>query len=113
MTKQGARARGQGTDDPELNIKIGDKSYAVRIGELTGRDVRDYRALLGFPPQRVFSDPKEFDLDAMAGLVWLVRRRDEPNLGFEKVLDAINYGNLDIANDDETEGKDEEASPEA
>jgi hypothetical protein len=98
-----------------LTIKIDGKSYEVRVGEFTGRDVRDFRAVLGFTPQKVFNDPSLYgDLDAMAGLVWLVRRRAEPSLGFEKVLDSISYDNVDVVTEGDAQTQEAgDSSPEA
>lgn len=59
--------------------------------DLTGIDARDFRAAVGFPLVQVFANAAAYDIDVAAGLVWLVRRRTEPNLSYADVARTINF----------------------
>jgi hypothetical protein len=73
-----------------LVITVDGKDYVLRSGELTAIDARDFHAAIGQRLLDVFRRGPQ-DLDEIAGLVWIVRRRKEPGMPFEVVANAISY----------------------
>lgn len=81
----------------DIDFTVTDGPYAGRyqidFADLTGRDSADFRRALGIPLSQVMQQ-KSADVDALAALVWLTRRRMNRALPFEAVADAITYGNV-------------------
>lgn len=74
-----------------LAITLDGREYVVRSAELTAIDAKDFRAAVGMSIMSVLTDPSGLDLDVVAGLVWLLRRRTERGLSFDAVAASINY----------------------
>jgi hypothetical protein len=53
------------------------------------------------------------DLDVVAGLVWIVRRRTEPGLTYDDVAGVMTYGDLLVEHDGTGETADDPTDPEA
>ena len=104
------------TDVP-ITIQIAGKKTIVRLSNFDGADVRDFRNVVGFAPARAFSEPGLMDLDVMAAMVWLTRRKLSPQTTYDSLLKSITYDNAEVtfdyrdANDDGTEDDDEGADP--
>lgn len=75
---------------PALVITIGAQTYRLRPGQITGLDAKDFHAQTG---QRLIDVMRRgpLDLEEVAGLVWIARRRRERGLPFEVVAAEINY----------------------
>lgn len=81
-------------NSPTLAFQIGGDKYEVRLGDLTPRDARDFRSAVGVPLIKAVTSDST-DLDVIAGLVWLVRRRTSHQLRFEQVLDSFTYDDFE------------------
>lgn len=79
-----------------IRIKAGKHKAFFTPDDMTGRDVRDFRNEVGFPPRAAFSDPDRLDLDVIAAFLWLERRKTKPALSYDEVLDGISYDNVQV-----------------
>lgn len=68
--------------------------YRIDLADLTGTDARDFRQAIGVTLAQVVSAGGG-DLDTMAALVWLARRRTNKGLPFAAVADNMTYGNVE------------------
>ncbi len=91
-------------DSPSVQIQVGGKTYTATLRELTGRDARDFRLVTGFSLLTAMAR-RDLDIDVGAGIVWLIRRRDEPRLSYEDLLDQINYENYFASDQPTTNGQ--------
>jgi len=73
-----------------LVVTLEGKAYKLRAGELSALDAKEFHAAIGVRLLEVFRRGPQ-DLDEVAGLVWLCRRRREPGLPYEVVAAEINY----------------------
>jgi hypothetical protein len=88
--------------------------YELRIGECTGRDDLDVRRETGYSLigllQEVQKDPG-LALTFVCVVAWLVRRKQYPEMLFERVLESVPWGSdfeLDLPDEpveDDLEGK--------
>lgn len=75
------------------------------INDVNGIEARDFREKVGvsFKTAFVQADAGTLDdLEPIAGLLWIVKRRDKPELEYDEVLGAITYGSI-VSDEDETE----------
>jgi len=79
------------TEDPALSVELDDgKRYIIRLLDFRASDDRLLRQTIGMTSYQAFIDLQEaMGLDSLAGLVWVMRRRSEPNLTYEEVADSI------------------------
>lgn len=77
-----------------LTLDLGDVTYRIPIADMTPRDALDFRRLIGLRLLSVFTD--QADLDSYAVVLWLWRRKREPDLPFEDVWDTFTYGDLNF-----------------
>lgn len=75
---------------PALVITVDGHTYTYARSDLCGIDAKDFRAAVGLRLVEVL-DGGSSDLDALAGLIWLARRRLERNLTYEAVARALTY----------------------
>lgn len=80
--------------------------YEIALSRLTAEDARDFRAATGMPLQAVF-DGKQTDIDLIAGLIWLVRKKTDRKLTYHQVASGFSYG-TDV---DVQDGGDETVDP--
>ena len=95
----GARRREQEEAPKALVFKVykNDRLYELDINDVTGLEARAYRQATGFGLQAalVMATQGHYDdLEWAAGIVWLVRRRNEPKLAYEEVLEDFSYADL-------------------
>lgn len=89
-------------------ITVDDKTYDLDFSDITAIDAKDFRREVGIPLLSVLSDRQEADLDVVAGLVWLARRKTESGITYEEVAKSISLGStLGV-----TKGTEVEADPE-
>jgi hypothetical protein len=88
-----------------LVIELGDKRYEARFGDFTAVDAGDFRQAVGFPLAAVFSGQAAFDIDVVAGLVWLLRRRKAKGLAYRAVAAEVTYDNFTVVDDDDEGGE--------
>jgi len=91
------------TEQPALEIVIDGKTTVVRLDSFSGQDVKLCRGETGHAPRYWFEHTDEIDIDIMAALVWLTRRKGKPGLTCDEVLESVNYGNVSVADDGEDE----------
>ena len=72
-----------GDDVPTFEID-GSKMAAL-YESLTGRESLDMKRALGRPFQMVIEDTDE---ESIFGLLWILKRRDDPTLTFDAMLDS-------------------------
>lgn len=96
-----------------LRFKFDGVDYDIFLSDLTGRDVKDFRAAVGMSPVHAFriAPTEGLDIDVIAGFVWLAKRKKKPRTTYDEILDQISYGNVDVATVDEDEA--DEDDPEA
>lgn len=83
-------------DDLTITFKLaGGETYTVRHVDMTAIDARDFRRAVGERLVTVFAGTLGADLDVIAGLLWLTRRRDEPHLTYEQVAEDLRYADLE------------------
>lgn len=67
--------------------------YDLELADFTAAEATAFRHALGLSIAQVVNDGSA-DVDAVAGLVWLVRRRGAKSLPYAAVADSITYGNV-------------------
>jgi hypothetical protein len=85
--------------------------YEIDFEDFTAADAGDFRRAVGIPLSAIFVAGTA-DLDGIAGLVWLVRRRGDRKLSYHSVAEALTYGNVDMAGGDAEQDAEEPDSPE-
>jgi hypothetical protein len=98
--------------EPELQLTVDGEHVVIRFGDLTPRDARDFRRAVGTPLMQAFT-PENLDLDMLAGLVWLARRRDNPALTYEEVESTTTFGSFVFDTETSTNGQEAPDDPEA
>lgn len=95
--------------DSKIVITVDDKKYEVDIADLTGSDTNAFRQAVGISPAQALV--AGLDLDCIAGFVWLVRRRRDKSLSYDKVAKTITWRNVDLEDGDAPDAE-EPDSPE-
>lgn len=57
--------------------------YHVEVDDITRNEWRELRSALGMTQQEVLLGLAQVDLDVVAGVLWLVMRRDNPDVQYE------------------------------
>lgn len=88
-----------------FTVDINGTSTTVFFDEFDGRDTKLCRGETGHAPQYWFQRQEEWDIDLIALFVWLTRRKLDPSLTYDKVLESISYDNFKVvtAEDDDPE----------
>lgn len=76
--------------DSALEITLDGETFTLRFSDLTAIDAKDFRAAVGIPLTAAMTEGVT-DLDIIAGLVWLARRRRERGLAYATVAKALTY----------------------
>lgn len=87
----------------EIQLRVDGKLYVFRVADASAEDASALRRATGQSLNGLLKaaadDP---DLDVVSGLVWLIRRRDEPRLRYETVAREIGYDtDIDFVDPDE------------
>ena len=72
-----------------LRIDLGDRSIDVEFGDIDGLEWREIRKATGLKPQDAMLAVGELDLEVVGALVWVWRRRTEPDIGFDEVVKGL------------------------
>lgn len=95
-------------DGPAFEITVDGKQYVIRFEDFNALEAREFRRELGSGLAAAFNDTP--DLDTIAGVLWLHRRKTNPKLKFDEVAKELTYFNFDVVDDDEdVVGDDEDA----
>lgn len=87
-------------DTKKLEITVSGVPYVIEAADIDGLEWRDIkRATDGMTPKRVFQAAGEMDFEAIAALLWIVRRREEDGLTLDAVLKTLSFAAFE--NDDE------------
>lgn len=83
---------------PEYNIVtwvIDGQRYDVDLFDIDGVEWRDVKRATGMGQnQLVYLAVEQVDLEAVAGFLWIWRRRQEPDLKYEAVLKSLSFRSL-------------------
>lgn len=82
------------TQDLQIALSIDGEDHTWRMGDFTAIDARDYRFAVGSRLVEAFISP---DLDAVAGLLWLAKRRTDPTVSYDDVAGGLSYDAVDFA----------------
>lgn len=85
--------------------------YSVDLVDLSAVDSRDFRQAIGTPLSEVVAAGGG-DLDVLAALVWLTRRRGNRGLPFAAVADHLTYGNVEQVDADDSVESPDPTTPE-
>lgn len=78
------------TDTPTIVVEVDGKEYRLDRRQMTANDAKDFRAAVGVSLNQVLMEGS-MDVDVVAGIVWLVRRRRDRTLAYATVAEAITY----------------------
>jgi hypothetical protein len=108
MPAQPARHRPKPKDEQpfEARITVDGKRYVFSVDDASADDAGALRRATGLSLRGLLNAAMEdLDIDVVAALVWLVRRRDEPHLRYEAVAKEIGYSTpIEWADPDEQQG---------
>ena len=90
-----------------FEVSIGGKRTRVMLDSFDGRDTKLCREETGHAPQFWFQRQEEWDIDIIAMLVWLTRRKFKPSLTYDAVLESINYDNFEVVDGPAEDGEDD------
>ena len=94
--------------DMRMVITAGGHRYDVNMGSFTAMDARLFRDEFGVPLTMAFQQP---DLDLVAGVLWLHRRKSNGRLTYADVAATMSYDEwLDSMSGDEDDDDDAEES---
>ena len=83
-------------ETPCVVVTLAGKEYRLDRRQMTANDAKDFRGAVGVPLTKVMAEGS-WDVDVVAGIVWLVRRRTERTLAYQTVAAGITYdSDIDI-----------------
>lgn len=75
---------------------------SVDLFDIDGIEWRDAKRATGMSQREmVRAALTEEDFEAIAGLLWIVRRREQPDLTYEDVLGSLSFARMGAQGDDE------------
>ncbi len=80
-----------------LRVTWDGRTDEIRLDDVTAAEAGLFRRHVGISLRQAFED---IDVDTMAGLVWLVRRRENSRLTYEQVARSFTYADLAAAMED-------------
>lgn len=87
-------------DDDLLHVRITDGAYtgryAIDLDDFTASEAGEFRRSVGVPIAAMFATEDVGDIDGIAGLIWLIKRRAAKGLAYGAVADEIRYGNCKV-----------------
>lgn len=93
------------SDSPALAITVDGNEYVIRFEDFNALEAREFRREMGTGIAAAFTDSP--DLDTIAGVLWLHRRKTNPKLKFEDVAKSLTYLNFEV-DDPSSDGGDDE-----
>lgn len=88
-------------DDTRIEVSLNGETVVVDPTDIDGCEWRLVKNETGMRPKAVFESVEEMDFEALAALVWIAKRRDDPNLGYETVLSSLSLASF--ADNEDTE----------
>lgn len=88
-------------DDFNVTVTLQGEPVTFRLGEMTAQDAGDFRRAVGVPLMQAIS--AGLDLDVVAGLLWLVKRRDQPKVSYQSIAATLTYNDLEVSVEDEAD----------
>ena len=79
-----------------VTFAVGGQEYLVDLYDIDGVEWRDAKRASGYPSQRALIEAAlgPSDFDAVAALVWIVTRREDPSATYIDTLRRFSYGAL-------------------
>lgn len=93
-------------DKATFRVEYDGQVVELDINDVNGLEARDFRNKVGMSFKAAFvqADAGQLDdLEPIAGLLWIVKRRDKPELEYDDVLASISYGSIVTEDEDKTE----------
>lgn len=88
---------------------IGDARYDIDLFDIDGIEWRDAKRASGMQQGQLLAlAVVEKDLEALAAILWIWRRRKEPKLEYEDVLKGLSFG---VLGSDDTAAEEGAADP--
>lgn len=84
-------------NDGIIRVEHDGQVYDLDINDVNGLEGREFRQKVGRSLKGAFYDATQGELDDLepiAGLLWLVKRREDPSLDYDKVLETLTYGSI-------------------
>lgn len=103
----GASSKGAAREGAAIEFSVDGRDYRISTADFTAVEDRLYRREMGESLLKTL-DSGDVGIEAIATLVWIVRRRDEPGLTWEDVARTVTYDNVDVIADD---ADDEDVDP--
>lgn len=91
-------------DDTVIEVEYRGERVLVDPLDITGMEWRAIKRHLDLKPKRVLTDVEELDFDAIAALVWVVLRRDDPDCSYDDILESLSLRSFADEDEDEDEG---------
>lgn len=99
------------SDDPVIQVTLDGETIDVDLFDIDGNEWATVKKQLKLKPRQVFEDAQDFDFEALAALVWIMKRRDDPQVGYDEILSGLSMRSLvDDTDDDDAEEVDERPS---
>lgn len=93
-----------------LRIEHQGTEYSIDLDNLTALDAADFRNQVGRSLTSVMGG--DFDLDGVAGLLWLAKRKGNRKLDYRTVAATVTYKNVRLVAEEEDEDSDPPAEEE-
>lgn len=87
--------------DKVIRFKVDGARYDIDLGDFNAIDAKDFAPTVGMPLAEVYSG-KPLDLHVIAGLMWLTRRKTNPDITYRELAEGLTYGNLESADPSES-----------
>lgn len=79
-------------DDPIVELLVNGKHYSIDLSDIDGPERRAFRLATGV---KLHESDELDEYEFIAGLVWLVKRREDDSITFEDVLKTMKRDSLD------------------
>jgi hypothetical protein len=76
--------------------RIDGKPFEINFSHLDGVEIRDAKNAAGLTQQQLVTNAWFGEFDALAAVIWVLRRRDEPTLSYEDVLKGLRFDNVEF-----------------
>lgn len=111
-TRKSKEAR-QAALEQGVRIKVGEKVYEVRLGDITPVMARRFRKEVGSPFSEVMDELEtgRTDIDSIGAVIWMAQLLRGDDVSFDEV--EFGYGDIDDLEVEMADGEAEDEGPEA